>query len=93
MGTKKIKKFTFPKPTHAKKLKLNGIKPWVTCKDAIGNLDYPLKEDEVNQAGSKDKKLLKLVPPGDNYLFFTKKEGIKNLYSNGGQGIGHFIAN
>ena len=57
--------------------KLNGIKPWVTCKDAIGKLDYPLKEDEVNQAGSKDKKLLKLVPPGDNYLFFTKKRGYK----------------
>ncbi len=79
VGTKKkLKKFTFPKPTHAKKIsKLNGIKPWVTCKDAIGNLDYPLKEDEVNQAGSKDKKLLKLVPPGDNYLFFTKKRGYK----------------
>ena len=27
------------------------------------------------QAGSKHKDLLKLVPPGDNYLFFTEKRG------------------
>ena len=47
--------------------------PWVTCKDAIGDFDYPLKEDKDKIPGSKDKDLLKLVPPGDNYLFFTKK--------------------
>jgi len=27
------------------------------------------------QAGSKHKDLLKLVPPGDNYLFFTEERG------------------
>jgi DNA (cytosine-5)-methyltransferase 1 len=30
------------------------------------------------QAGSKHKDLLKLVPPGDNYLFFTQKRGYPN---------------
>tara|TARA_Y100000590_G_scaffold342612_1_gene391251 strand:- start:319 stop:1335 length:1017 start_codon:yes stop_codon:yes gene_type:complete len=79
IGTKKkLKKFKFPPITHSKKIsKLNGIKPWVTCKDVIGDLDYPLLEDKINQAGSKDKNLLKLVPPGDNYLYFTKKRGYK----------------
>ena len=38
-------------------------------------MDYPLPEDEQMQAGSKHKDLLKLVPPGDNYLFFTEERG------------------
>lgn len=30
------------------------------------------------QAGSKHKDLLKLVPPGDNYLYFTAERGYPN---------------
>ncbi len=41
------------------------------------------------QAGSKDKELLKEVPPGDNYLFLLRREGTLNLNLNGDQGIGH----
>ena len=37
-----------------------------------------MPEDELKQAGSKDKELLKLIPPGDNYLYFTEKRGYPN---------------
>lgn len=76
--------FEFPQETHynpeKKNVQLDDLKkdPWVTCGDAIGDLDYDLPEDELMQAGSKDKELLKLVPPGDNYLYFTKERGYPN---------------
>lgn len=73
------KSFVFPEETHFDPTDANvnreGKLPWVTCRDAIGDLDYPLPEDEKMQAGSKHKDLLKLVPPGDNYLFFTAERG------------------
>lgn len=76
------KRFVFPEPTHYNpdNNKLSdeqraSMKPWVTCGDAIGDLDYPLPEDEYMQAGSKHKDLLKLVPPGENYLYFTAERG------------------
>lgn len=83
IGVKKEvgRKFIFPEETHCNpdksKLDKNKI-PWVTCKEAIGDLDIPLPEDKNMQAGSKDKELLKEVPPGENYLFFTKERGYPN---------------
>ena len=67
------KHFVFPEETHYNPAKQGGDapigkKPWVTCGDAIGDLDYALPQDKDMQAGSKHKDLLKLVPPGDNYL-------------------------
>jgi DNA (cytosine-5)-methyltransferase 1 len=72
---KELKKFVFPKETHAdpKRSVELGIKPWVTVGDVIGDIDYDLSEDKDMEAGSKHKDLLRLVPPGDNYLFFTKE--------------------
>ena len=73
--------FVFPKETHYNPEKVNGAagkKPWVTCGEAIGDLDYDLPEDGDMQAGSKHKDLLKLVPPGDNYLYFTAERGYPN---------------
>jgi len=78
--------FIFPEETHFNPNKeeteqlslIDDKKPWVTCGEAIGDLDYPLPEDEEMQAGSKHKDLLKLVPPGDNYLFFTAERGYPN---------------
>ena len=75
------KPFVFPQETHCNpdKLKDNDDrKPWVTCGEAIGDLDIDLPEDEHMQAGSKDKELLKLVPPGENYLYFTAERGYPN---------------
>ena len=86
IGMKKtIKKpYSFPKKTHIDPLKHNlkddlfteSLKPWVTCKDVIGEFDYKLDTDEL--AGSKHKDLLKLIPPGDNYLYLTEKRGYKD---------------
>lgn len=72
--------FVFPEETHFNPEKPDGDaslgkKPWVTCGDAIGDLDIDLPEDKDMQAGSKHKDLLKLVPPGDNYLYFTAERG------------------
>ena len=85
VGVKKgQRKFNFPDETHFnpdKKGTLNtftGKKSWVTCKDVIGDLDVILPEDKNMQAGSKHKNLLKQIPPGQNYLFFTKERGHPN---------------
>lgn len=80
VGSKKElgKKFVFPKGNFIDPKKYSaeaGLLPWVTCAEAIGDLDFDLPEDEEMQAGSKHKDLLKLVPPGDNYLYFTEKRG------------------
>lgn len=81
VGVKKTygKKFEFPDETHFdfRKIKVPpvGKAPWVNCLNAIGDLDYDLPEDMNMQAGSKHKDLLKEVPPGDNYLYFTKERG------------------
>ena len=75
--------FVFPEPTHYIPEKYDPVKdknkkPWVTCREAIGDLDYDLPEDEKMQAGSKHKDLLKEIPPGDNYLYFTAERGHPN---------------
>ena len=79
VGVKKDygKKYIFPPKTHIAPEKRDGtkLKPWVTCGEVIGDLDYDLPVDTLMEAGSKHKDLLKLVPPGDNYLFFTKERG------------------
>lgn len=75
VGVKKdLKDFVFPEETHSENGE-NGKKKWVTCGDVIGDIDYDLPEDKERLAGSKHKHLLPLVPPGDNYLFFTEKRG------------------
>lgn len=75
--------FEFPKPTHYNPQKFNPkihdkLLPWVTCGDVIGDIDFDLPEDKDMEAGSKHKHLLKQIPPGDNYLFFTEKRGHPN---------------
>jgi DNA (cytosine-5)-methyltransferase 1 len=62
--------FSFPEKTHSEKEK--GQK-WVTCGDILSDIDFDLEEDKLMQAGSKHKDLLKQVPPGENYLFFTEE--------------------
>ncbi len=76
---KELEDFKFPEPTHSEPDKITKDKlPWVTCGDILNDIDYNLPEDDKMQAGSKHKELLKLVPPGDNYLFFTEKRGYSN---------------
>lgn len=77
--------FSFPKESHYNpnddkitEEDKKGKVPWVTCKEAIGDLDVVLPGDEDLKPGSKHKDLLPLVPPGDNYLFFTAERGYPN---------------
>ena len=76
----KLPDFKFPKETHFDPNRYNehidnNKKKWITCGDILTDLDFDLPEDKKMQAGSKHKNLLKKIPPGDNYLFFTKKRG------------------
>ncbi len=71
-----LKPFEFPKETHGSSIKpTNDLKPWVTAGDVLSDIDIVMPEDKKMEAGSKHKDLLKLVPPGDNYLFFTEERG------------------
>lgn len=71
---KEMADFTFPDKTHSDPLKpVKGTKPWVTCGDVLSDIDFDLPEDIKMEAGSKHKDLLKKIPPGDNYLFFTEE--------------------
>ena len=81
IGTKKgYDSFIFPEKTHInpkEKNERDELPTWVICKDAIGDLDIPLPEDKFMVAGSKHKDILKMIPPGQNYLFFTEKRNHK----------------
>lgn len=72
--------FVFPAETHYNPEKISleesdGKTPWVTAGAAIGDLDYWTPDDTGVIPGSKYNYLLKQVPPGDNYLYFTAKRG------------------
>lgn len=65
--------FEFPEETHSESDPSK--KAWVTCGDILKEFDNITEEEELQRPGSKDYELLKQVPPGDNYLFFTEKRG------------------
>lgn len=71
---KELGTFVFPEETHAEK-SIENKKAWVTCGDVLKDMDNITPEEELQRPGSKDYELLKLIPPGDNYLFFTEKRG------------------
>lgn len=74
--------FSFPHVTHAENPELmNGskLKKWVTAGDVL--VDLP--SNEISDlpghfAGGKHHELLREVPPGENYLFFTEEKGHPN---------------
>jgi DNA (cytosine-5)-methyltransferase 1 len=73
--------FRFPSPTHRdpdKPASLfdTGLPPWQTVGEVLADLDTEANaDDEGHFAGGGHHELLKEVPPGDNYLFFTEKRG------------------
>jgi DNA (cytosine-5)-methyltransferase 1 len=71
--------FDFPEPTHARTGEnslLSRREPWVTAGDAIADLDTEENADDAGHfAGGQHHDLLKEIPPGDNYLYFTAKRG------------------
>lgn len=71
----------FPRPTHSGWSETSrrvdpSLLPYVTSSEAIGDLEDrdDLAESEELVTG-KYGHLLPLIPPGDNYLFFTEKRG------------------
>lgn len=77
-------RFEFPSPTHS----TGGVRDlftarqlpaWRTAGEAIGDLDTEANADDTGHfAGGKYHDLLQQIPPGDNYLFFTKERGHHN---------------
>ncbi|WP_459040753.1 DNA cytosine methyltransferase [Stenotrophomonas sp. PSU-St83] len=64
-----------PLPTHAKSPS-GTLLPWVTAGSALGDLDTEeMASSEGHFAGGKHHELLCEIPPGDNYLYFTKERG------------------
>lgn len=76
------KAFEWPKPTHTKitdDTSLEILKPWITAGEVIGDLDTTANADDTGHfAGGKHHDLLLEVPPGQNYLYFTKERGHPN---------------
>lgn len=71
-----IGRFVFPDETHANPSNnKQNLKDWVTSGEVLRDFDTISKEELEQRPGSKDYELLKEIPPGDNYLFFTEKRG------------------
>ncbi len=67
-----------PRPTHSSKSG-EGLFPYVTAGEAIGDLDDGVvREDEVPRGRYGE--LLKLIPPGGNYLWLTEKYTEKPIF-------------
>lgn len=71
-------KIALPKPTHSRD-QVDGRLPWVTAGEVLADLDTEENaSDEGHFAGGQHHGLLRQVPPGDNYLYFTEKRGHPN---------------
>jgi DNA (cytosine-5)-methyltransferase 1 len=68
-------KIELPKPTHSNSAD-SPLLPWVTAGEVLADLDTEENaSDEGHFAGGQHNDLLRQVPPGDNYLYFTEKRG------------------
>ena len=70
----------FPAATHSKEPLLGfDYLPWVTAGEVLRDLDTEENaSDEGHFAGGQHHELLRQVPPGQNYLHFTKERGHPN---------------
>lgn len=78
-------KFQFPEQSHFDpkecegSLFSNSLQKWRTAGDVLADLDTDESAShEGHFAGGKHHHLLKEIPPGDNYLYFTAKRGHPN---------------
>lgn len=85
IGSRDGVKFRFPNPTHTgNKSKvpslLEGLEPYRTAWDAIGDLDgLDVKEPSL-KIGGKWGDLLPSIPEGENYLWHTERGGGQALF-------------
>jgi len=64
-----------PEATHSRD-QIDGRLRWTTAGDVLADLDTEENaSDEGHFAGGQHHGLLRQVPPGDNYLYFTEKRG------------------
>lgn len=67
--------FRFPEPSHSRG-GADGLQRWVPVGRVLEDLDTRENAcDNGHFAGGKHHDLLRKVPPGDNYLFFTRERG------------------
>lgn len=66
-----------PAPTHSKDPGIDTLSsPWRTAGDVLRDLDTEENaKDDGHFAGGAHHDLLKSIPPGENYLFFTAERG------------------
>lgn len=69
--------FEWPKPTRADPgIEESSLPRWETAGSVINDLDTDENANDIGHvAGGKHRELLKQIPPGDNYLYFTAKRG------------------
>ncbi len=66
----------FPDPTHNHRdSPHNGVEPHVTSGEALADLDDGEDYDGIKTIGGKYGCLLNDIPPGMNYLFYTRRMG------------------
>lgn len=70
VGTRTDARFEFPSPSHGP-----GLNPYVTAKDAIGDLDDGITCRGADSIGGKYGHLVDAIPEGMNYLYYTKEVG------------------
>jgi DNA (cytosine-5)-methyltransferase 1 len=84
--------FVWPAPTHAKDptdTAPDVVKPWVTAGEVLHDLDTEGNADDTGHfAGGKHHDLLTEIPPGQNYLYFTKERGTRTPSSSGDRDTG-----
>jgi len=73
VGHKLKNDFLFPEPTHGPDSLSK--RPHLTAGEALSGIDENEDLSELALSGGKYSHLLPLVPPGQNYLFFTEKRG------------------
>ena len=76
----KGRRFEWPEATHRNPKKGDlfaaDLPPWRTAGEVLLDLDTDdMADDAGHFAGGQYHHLLRLVPPGDNYLFFTAERG------------------
>jgi DNA (cytosine-5)-methyltransferase 1 len=68
--------FLFPEPTHGPDS--SSGTPHLTAGEALAGIEETEDLLDLHLSGGKYSHLLPLVPPGQNYLFFTAKRGYPN---------------
>jgi DNA (cytosine-5)-methyltransferase 1 len=83
IGSRDGTPFQFPKPTHCaadnEELRSEGLEPFRTAWDAIGDLPRNPKDPSL-KVGGKWADLLPSIPEGNNYLWHTNRGGGEPLF-------------